>query len=409
MSQVELQERLGKAVKPAIGGLIVVGLSLAILFVNEGRAVNSQQTFEETTIAFVEAPNGTVHPSNDGKLVHVVDVATTDAVLKDEFFGVSENVIRLNRRVEMLQWKELEGSADGRSSDRGAETTYSYVKVWSSEWINSSRFHEAESHQNPTDLPFEQLTLRASDVSVGEFRLPKAFVEQITQTEPLEVDLANVQKEWAEGLRPYSSDGSTNDGFYWSRHADSDGSQIGDVRILFSVTRPTPVSVMAQQTRDTFTSFTANDGRTINEFAIDTLAPDQMIDIASAPTTTWSWVLRAVGIMMTFVGITSVVRSLSTLANDIPSIGAVVDMGAGLVTVIISSSASLTTISLAWLFYRPLIGVPMLLVGIGLIALLMIKLVPPTSNESIEAAQFVDRPFGGSDQTRQTENESIGV
>jgi len=258
-------------------------------------------------------------------------------------------------------------------------------------------------------MPFQQLTKEASDVFVGSFRLPKVLTQQITVTEPLEVALDKVQKEWAEGLRPYRDDATGANGFYWSRASGGSEPQIGDVRVLFTVTRPVEVSIMAQQIRDTFTPFTASNGRQLNMLTVGTVSADQMIATATAENSMWAWILRAVGAILMVVGLSLMARPLSVLADVLPPVGAVVEMGTGLVALLIAGALSLTTISFAWLFYRPLIGIPLLLAGCGLIALLVIKLGSQTRTNADVPSQNIVARRSNNDQAGRSIDHSIGV
>jgi hypothetical protein len=415
MSQVVTHEswfgRLGGSIKGVVVGLILFAISFPVLFLNEGRAVNTAKALQEGAISVVEASSLTIDPANEGKFVHVTDQASTDAILEDELFGISVNGIRLNRRVEMLQWKEKQEEQTRQKIGGGTETvtTYSYEREWSPELITSSRFREAATHHNPTSMPFQQLTKEASDVFVGSFRLPKVLTQQITVTEPLEVALDKVQKEWAEGLRPYRDDATGANGFYWSRASGGSEPQIGDVRVLFTVTRPVEVSIMAQQIRDTFTPFTASNGRQLNMLTVGTVSADQMIATATAENSMWTWGLRAVGAILMVVGLSLMARPLSVLADVLPPVGAVVEMGTGLVALLIAGALSLTTISFAWLFYRPLIGVPLLLAGGGLIALLVIKLGSQTRINADVPSQNIVARRSNNDQAGRSIDHSIGV
>ncbi len=344
MSQVVTHEswleRIGGSIKGILFGIVLFVAAFPVLFLNEGRAVKTAKALQEGKTAVVEASTEAIDSEHEGQFVHVVGQATTDAVLEDELFGVSVNAIRLDRHVEMLQWREREDRETRKQFGGKTETvtTFSYTQAWSPELINSSRFHEATTHQNPTDIPFQQQTKETSDVFVGPYRLPKSLIQQITTTQPLEVKLEEVQKEWAEGLRPYNDAKTNYKGFYWSRSNDT-GSQIGDVRVLFAVTRPTEVSIMAQQTRDTFTPFVASNGRPLNMLTVGNATAEQMIATSAAQNSMWTWILRAVGAMVMFAGIILVTRPLSVLADVLPPVGAVVEMGTGLVALLITGSA----------------------------------------------------------------------
>ena len=89
-------------------------------------------------------------PDNNLKLVHVSGNATTDEVLTDPTFGVSATAIRLGRKVEMYQWNEVKNSSTQKDLGGSNETTttYSYVKKWSDDPIDSTKFKEAAATLN---------------------------------------------------------------------------------------------------------------------------------------------------------------------------------------------------------------------------------------------------------------------
>ncbi len=82
-------------------------------------------------------------------------------------------------------------------------------------------------------------------------------------------------------------------------------------------------------------------------------------------------------------------------------------MGTGFVALLVAGALSLATISLAWLFYRPLVGLPLLALGIGIVTLLIMRLMKQTPASS--AQQFVDRPYNGTQEQGQSNETSIGV
>ena len=84
-----------------------------------------------------------------------------------------------------------------------------------------------------------------------------------------------------------------------------------------------------------------------------------------------TWILRVVGFLLIALGFYLVFRPLATLSDVIPFIGSLVGAGLGLFAILISFAISAITISIAWLFYRPLIGALLLLCGLGAAALLV--------------------------------------
>jgi hypothetical protein len=64
-----------------------------------------------------------------------------------------------------------------------------------------------------------------------------------------------------------------------------------------------------------------------------------------------------------FVGLGLVFNPLSVLADIIPFLGSIIGAGVWLVAFLLAMAFSLLTISIAWLAYRPLLGVSLLIVS----------------------------------------------
>ena len=116
------------------------------------------------------------NPDNDQALVYVTGKATTKAILKDELFNISANVLKLKRTVKMYQWKEEK-----------TDTTYKYKKIWSQHLIDSTKFKQ-KGYNNPTTMPYKSKTSIARTIRVGAFRLSKSLISQLTNFEPLKLN-----------------------------------------------------------------------------------------------------------------------------------------------------------------------------------------------------------------------------
>ena len=78
-----------------------------------------------------------------------------------------------------------------------------------------------------------------------------------------------------------------------------------------------------------------------------------------------TWILRIVGFVVMATGVFLVFRPLTVVASVIPFLGDLLGVGVALFAGVIAFGFSLITIAIGWVFYRPLIGIPLLLVGIG--------------------------------------------
>src|SRR5579859_8159162 len=152
------------SVKNAIGGvfigLIFVPGSFIALIWNEGRAVKTANSLEEGAKTVVSVPADSVNAANEGKLVYISGQTATTGAIADPDFGITaEHMLRLERKVEMYQWKESSSTSNGN-------TTYSYSKTWSSHLISSESFHEP-GHQNPEKMPIEPASFNAQGATLG--------------------------------------------------------------------------------------------------------------------------------------------------------------------------------------------------------------------------------------------------
>jgi hypothetical protein len=86
-----------------------------------------------------------------------------------------------------------------------------------------------------------------------------------------------------------------------------------------------------------------------------------------------TWLVRLGGFLLMFFGISMVLKPLSVLADVLPILGNIVEMGNGLVAGVIALVCSLVTIAIAWIFYRPVLAIFLLVLAAGGIFLLWKK------------------------------------
>ena len=102
----------------------------------------------------------------------------------------------------------------------------------------------------------------------------------------------------------------------------------------------------------------------------DTL--DEAFAAAEAANKTMTWILRAVGVFVLFIGFAAIFKPLSVLADVIPFIGNLVEKGTGLISFGLALMLGLLTIAVGWIFYRPLLGIG-LLVAVIVVAVLLFR------------------------------------
>lgn len=357
--------RIADSIKGIFGGLAIFFLAMPIIFWNECRAVDRAQDLEFGLGSVVTAKADKVDSGNEGKLVHVVGDIKVNETLNDKTFGISANGLALDRKVEMYQWKQNvdETSKKKAGGKKVKKKEYSYEQVWSSTLLDSSKYKDAKyKNSNPGTMPYKSESTNAKNASLGAYKLTSSTMSGLGQSEQLEItkdDLkgmpANVQKT------AKLEDG----GIYLGN--DPLKPQIGDIRITFSVRKPTTATVIGGQYGQELKAFThkkLNDPLVLTTNGSKT--PAEMFQDAQDSNTMLTWVIRLVTFLMMFGGLAAVFKPLSVIADLIPFIGSIVGTATSIIAFLISAPVWLLCVAAAWIVARPLVGI-LLLVGAGLL------------------------------------------
>ena len=360
--------RIGGAIKGVLIGLILIVIAVILLFWNEGRAVNRYKTLKEGSGAVVSVKSDTVSPNNEGKLVCVSGKADTDDTVTDPVFEISRKALRLVRTVQMYQWKESSHTQTKKKLGGGKKrvTTYTYSKVWSDKLINSAGFKKPDSHQNPGSMPYNSETFNVNKVTLGAFTLPSSLVNRIGGSENIAVKPEDVPQAISSQAQAYNGE------FFIGGNPGAP--EIGNVRITFSLVPPTKITVVARQVGNTFEPYQTKAGGTIELLENGIHSADSMFKSAQKSNKILTWILRLVGFILMLVGFNMIFSPLSVVADVVPFIGSIVGVGTGIIAFLLSLVISILIIGIAWIFYRPLLGISLLVIVIALIVLTRGKL-----------------------------------
>jgi hypothetical protein len=351
-----------ESIKGVLFGLVLFVVSFPLLFWNEGRAVRTSKGLTEGLGAVATVPVDNVDPAKEGKLIHVSGAVKTDAPLTDDQLGVQVTAVKLIRNVEMFQWKEHEKSESHKKTGGGTETvkTWDYKQEWAEGRIDSSSFKHPEGHENPEAPAFESKTFVANKVTVGAFTMSADQIGQLTNAASHPVDAAAAQQLPA-GVRDKFkiADGK----FYQGDNAATP--KLGDVRISFQVVNPATVSLVGVQTGQSFTPYKTGTDTTILLVEEGSLTAQQMFKKAEDRNTVMTWILRGGGFLMMFLGIFLIFRPIVVFADVLPLFGTLLGAGIGLFAFLGAATMSFITIAVAWIVYRPIIGIAMLVLAGG--------------------------------------------
>jgi len=358
--------RIGGAIKGILVGLIMVVIAFPVLFWNEGRAVKTRKDLNQGTKEFVHVEADKVDSANDGKLIHLTGEATATDELADQNLNVKSTALVMKRTVEMYQWKESKETKTKNKIGGSKEqtVTYSYDKAWAAGRIDSSKFNKPNKYSNPS-LPIQSASWTASPILVGAFTLSADLVSKLQNFSPLEINKdTELPKKIADRKLKHKN------GMLYLAKAPLQP-ELGDVRISYQVVKPQVVSIVSQQKGQSFEGFVGKSGTTINMLVTGDHSGAAMFETAQQNNKTMTWILRVVGFVVMFFGFNLIFKPLSVVADVLPIAGTIVGVGTGIVSFLLAAPLSLITISIAWIFYRPLIGIPLILVAaVGLFFLI---------------------------------------
>lgn len=362
--------RLGNSFVGILIGIILLIASFPLLFWNEGRAVKRYQTLKEGAGIVVSVAADRIDPANEGRLVHVTGQAEAKGTLSDPEFGISvPNGLKLRRKVEMYQWVEERRTETRNKLGGGTEkvTTYHYNKEWSPKVESSKDFREPAGHENPASMPYSSAVQTAAPITLGVFTLPGFFVEKINRYAPL----AEVSTELApEAIR--SKVKSADGGLFLG--ADPKSPAVGDVRITFSAIHPGLISVVGKQAGQTFEKFRAAAGGDLDLLEEGSKSASEMFAAAEQTNKMVTWAMRVGFFLMMTMGLSLIAQPLRVMADVLPIAGRVVGMGIGFFAFLLAGIGSSVTIAIAWISYRPMVGIPVLIVTGVLVVWLVVRL-----------------------------------
>ena len=415
--------RLGDSFRGMMTGLVLFVVAFPLLWWNEGRTIKTAKALEQGQGAVVDVESAAVDAANEGRLVHLTGLATNIAPVADAHFGVSVEALRLERRAEMYQWIEEQSEKTVEKIGGKTETTvtYRYRKDWVEHRVDSSQFEEPKGHENPGGMPVESQEWTAAG-KLGAFSLPESLVRRIGSTQALTLPPEEKTPEEAEAAAPEAAEEAApeakeaeaeapaaaevpaektaeeaaadapvpaetetpaepekeasgpirlENGFYLGKNPNAPA--IGDVRVTYRFVPAQAASIVAEQRGDSFAPWKAKNGKTILMVSSGNRTADEMFESAQQGNKFMAWLLRLLGFILMYAGLKMVFAPLATLGAVLPFLGHILDFGTGVVSFLLALPCSLATIGLAWLFYRPLVGVPLLVAAAALLVVLKRK------------------------------------
>ena len=406
--------RVGSSFKGIFSGLILFCLATALLWWNEGRAVKTDKMLNDAEKACVEMENPNKKDASlEGELVCATALATTEDSLTDNQFGIGAKAIALKRRVEYYQWVEhaQEKREDKLGGKEVVTTTYTYSKEWTSQPVESAEFKDPTYQQkNMVLTTVEPEEVWAANVSFGAYKLNDGLINCISSNEPYDLAInedllkeldrnakeaherfygrAKTTQEPEQPTAATDSVKAANDSIqaatdsllanagnkvaleyihqagnmlYYGRVPGSP--EIGDVRVTWEVIVPAKVTIISQVDGDTFKPFKARNGKRFQTLVMGKKDAAEIFEAEHEANNMLTWILRIIGILLIIAGLRGILAIFETILKVVPFVANIFGFGVGIVCFVVGLVWSLIIIALAWLFYRPLIGIALLAIA----------------------------------------------
>ena len=209
-------------------------------------------------------------------------------------------------------------------------------------------------------MRYTRTTFTARDATLGAFRPSEPALRLLPANQ-----MARVAPAHAEALRArISGPLQVIDGRIYLG-ADPGQPHIGDHRISFSTVPNGPASFIGRQSGADFAEYQTQSGDKLLMARSGLMSTPEMFKVAEDENRMLTWLLRAVGVFVMFIGFALVLFPLSVITDFVPFIGSIVGAGALLVALVCTFVLAPALIAVAWLWYRPLVSIAVLVVGLG--------------------------------------------
>ncbi len=360
--------RIKRSLVGLLGGVLLIVGMIVLLFWNEGRAVTTARSLAEGAGVVVSVDADRVDPALEGSLIHVSGSVSTSDRPKDPEFGIVADGLRLVRKVEMYQWIESSKSETRTKLGGGEETvtTYTYAKGWSDRPHDSSDFRQPEGRTNPP-MEVRGESFQVESATLGAFTLSPRVIRMIggETALPIGQDRLNaIQSAIGAGVRARLADGR----IYIGQNPQEP--QVGDYRIGYQVVPAGSASIVGRQAGSGFEPYQTQAGNALLMVESGTVSAQQIFADAMSANTVVTWILRVGGLIFLIVGFAMLMAPLGVIGDVIPFVGSIVRMGTGLVAGVLGVLVGSVTIAIAWFWYRPLVSILVLALGLGIAWLL---------------------------------------
>ncbi|MDD4178622.1 MAG: TMEM43 family protein [Candidatus Margulisbacteria bacterium] len=318
-------------------GIVIFLLSFWVLWANEG-------TIDLSKIARTSLPVSLtqIDPAAEGKLVSVSGNMSTLERVDDPLFLQPGEYIKLLRKVEICAWQEKSKSQTKDKLGGGSETTttYTYVKVWTADPKDSSKFKVPAGHENPA-LPVHNDIFVAGTAKLGLYTVDPRSMDLPA---PAPIKLMTGQLREIEGQTLAGN-------YVFKGNGKIKAPAIGDIRVSYmAVPNNVSVTVFGKQSGEQLIPYIYNGTKKVylavkgtRDEAIATVASEHKARI---------WVMRIIGFLLMWGGLFLFLGPLNAILKVLPWLGTGGRWVAGIVTFPIALGLTLLTVIISMIAHN---------------------------------------------------------
>ncbi|QGJ70254.1 Hypothetical protein PBC10988_19490 [Planctomycetales bacterium 10988] len=371
----------GKSLLPVSLASVLLVFCIAVACFHEDRSIADSWGGEEPAHMIVTAPSEGITSLRNGRAVHVTGDLSVKSNLQDETFGLSVPAVKMRRRVVLYQWEETVAN-EARSQLGGTIQNVQdarYRKVWHRNIIPSQGFLVKRSPENPKAKTIEDQEYLAKEVQLGDYTLAISMLDNLQQYKPL--PRKYLQKEKVPAAMQASVH-PIEGGWYIGNNPHVP--QIGDMKVMYDVILPGPVTALGQQRSTQLGPWITRFNQRIEFLQQGSYSKAQVV--AALPhedlVQSWSirvgvWLLMSLTIFLLMKPLAGLTRSQSTMRNI--SLG--VQVG---ISLLAGGSLVLVNASMMWLFYQPILAIGIFVTSIALAILVYWILSRYNTNRTVE-------------------------
>jgi hypothetical protein len=352
-------QNIAKSIIGVLLGIILFIISFVVLWNSEGR-VNLGKVAEKA----IELNAETLKSSANDQLVALTGPMVSSTLLGDPDYLKPGKYIMLERIVEMYAWIEETETETKKKTGGSTEekTTYRYKKSWTANPRASVEFKIPEGHENqPMSVKARIFYVPHVNIGIYSFDHENAT---LPSSERVALDRNNAIAHW---------DARLIDGDYIFKGSGSyEEPKIGDLRISFMAVRAGIKVTLFGKLDDKEIIAYYHKGKT-RLFRAFAGTKDEAIVQLKTEHKVMGWVLRIVGFLLMWIGLSLILGPISAILDVLPFLGKVGRGVIGVITFVIALILSIIAILVSMIFHNTVALILLVIIAIIIIYLLITR------------------------------------